>query len=347
MPRIKDYFSRFFTYIKTHKKLLIIPVILLVIIIAAIIYPRNKNKIETHKVTRGEIVQSISTNGTLESENSVRLSFLVGGKLTYLKGKKGDLIARGNTLATLDQRSIQKNIQNEVYDYSIQRNSFDQTKEDNKDKPLDDSIRRILEDNEYDLNKAILSVELQELARDQSVLISPINGIITRMDVDTVGVNVTPTSIFEITDPTSITFSMEVDEADIGKIQIGQLVNIIVDSYPDQTLTATVDYIDFSTHETSTGGDAYYVKSNLTTDNSGYKYRVGMNGSSEIILDKKSDVIIIPLSSVFEDNNVYVKNGNKFEKRTLNLGVQNDIESEVLEGISVGEEIATDPSLVK
>jgi len=220
MPRIKDYFSRFFTYIKTHKKLLIIPIILVVIIIAAIAYPRNKNKIETHKVVRGEIVQSISTNGTLESENSVRLSFLIGGKLTYLKGKKGDLIAKGNTLATLDQRSIQKNIQNEVYDYSIQRNSFDQTKEDNKDKPLTDSIRRILEDNQYDLNKAALSVELQELARDQSVLVSPINGMITRMDVDTVGVNVTP-SLFR-----SLRMSIISSPDFVSRFPVGSSANI-------------------------------------------------------------------------------------------------------------------------
>lgn len=350
MPKIKNIFIRFFKFIKTHKILLIIPIILIAII-AFFLFPRNKEEIITQKVSKGDLTQTISTNGTLESENSVKLTFLIGGKLVSLAGKEGDLIAKGSTLATLDQRTIKKNIDNALLDYSKQRNNFDQTLKDNNvssvNDALNDTMKRTLQNNQFDLDKTVLSVDLQNLAREQSVLISPINGIITRLDVNTIGANVTPTNVFEVTNPNSLVFSMEVDEADIGKIALGQEAKVSFDAYPDETQNITIDHIDFVTHKTSTGGDAFYVKGKLNSDNANYKYRVGMNGSAEVILDKKTDILTIPLSSVFEDNKVYVKNNNKFEKREITLGAQNDTESEVIDGLDENDEVVTDPSQIK
>jgi RND family efflux transporter MFP subunit len=346
MPRIKSFFTKLFLFAKTHKKFLIIPIILL-IIFGFVLFPKKKVVIATTPVKSGELVQSISVNGTLESETSVKLTFLAGGKLVYLGYKEGDSVKTGSVIANLDQRSATKNLQSALATYAQQRNTFDQTKDDNKDKPLTDSLNRILADNQYDLDKASISVDLQDLARQQSVLTTPIAGILTRQDVSVIGVNVTPATIFEVTDPSSMEFRMEVDEADIGKIKEGQSVKANLDSYPDEDLTLTIDHIDFATHTTSTGGDAYYVKAKLDSDNSNYKFRVGMNGNAEIILDKKEDVLLIPLSSIFDDNKVYVKNGKKYEKRTVKLGVQNDTDTQVLEGLNKDEEVVIDPSLVK
>ncbi len=345
MPRIKEFTSKIFFHIKTHKKLLLIPLILIPILVY-FLYPKNKKEIATQKVTQEDLVQSISANGTLESENSVNLSFLAGGKLVYLPHKEGDFVNKGEVIANLDQRSAQKNLQTSLATFAQQRNTFDQTKENNKDKPVSEALKRILENNQYDLDKASISVDLLSLAKEQSVLTTPISGILTRQDVKVPGVNVTSATIFSVTDPASIIFKMEVDEADVGKIKEGQNVKIFLDSYPDEELNMTIDQIDFATHTTSTGGDAFYVKGKLTSDNSDYKFRVGMNGSAEIITNKIPNVVVVPISSIFEENKVYVKKGKKFEKREIKVGVQNDLITQVKEGLSVGEEVATDPSLV-
>jgi len=345
-----DRFKLAFNYLNTHKKILLLALIILVII-GIIIIPKKKTTIATEKVKRGELVQSISANGTLESQNSVKLSFGVAGKLAYLRGKTGDKISKNSVLANLDQRSAQKNLQNALYDYSKQRNTFDQALKNNNVSNVNDAanenIKRILENNQYDLNKAVLSVELQDLAKEQSLLISPIDGIITREDVSTVGVNVNTTTVFEVTDPNSLEFQMEVDEADIGKIKEGQEVTMNLDPYPDDNIDLTVDYIDFSTHTTSTGGDAYYVKAKMNYDNSDYKYRVGMNGNAEIILGKKEDVLLIPLTSIFDDNKVYIKQGKKYIKKQVKLGVENDSYAEITSGIKEDDEIVLDPTQVK
>ncbi len=347
MPRIKSFFSNLLVHLKTHKKILLLIIPVIVLISFFIFNSKNKTVIATQKVTEGDLVQSISVTGSIEAQKFVNLSFLTGGKLVYLPIKKGDSVKANSVIATIDQRSAQKNLQNALLSYSQQRNAYDQTNDNNKDKPLTDTLRRILTDNEYDLEKASISVDLMDLAKQQSVLTTPIAGIITRQDVEVAGVNVIATNVFQVTDPNSLDFRMEVDEADIGKVNEGQKIEVNLDSYPDETLNLKISSIDFVTHTTSTGGDAYYVTAKLTNDNTNYKYRVGMNGNAQIILGEKNNVIIIPLSSIFDDNKVYVKVNNKYEKRTVKLGSQSDTDSEVVSGLNVNEEVVLDPTLVK
>lgn len=348
MKKIKNFAGNVFGFAKRHK--IITAIILVVLLITAFfLRPKPPKPIPVQTVTRGELIQSISITGTISSEKSVDLTFQIAGKLVWLGIQKGDAVTQNQTIATLDQRTTLKNLKTSLLNYSIQRNTFEQNNQNQQAaKPADAlniSMRRILENNQYNLDLAVNSVELQDLATQQSILTTPIGGIVTRADVKTSGVNITPATVFSVVDPQSLSFRMEVDEADISKIQIGQNVEINLDSYPNDTLTLKIDSIDFVTHTTSTGGNAYDVKAHIQS-NTDYRYRVGMNGNATIITKKLNNVIRIPLSSLIEDNKVYVKTGKTYEKRTLKLGLQSDTDTEVVSGLSDGELLVTDPSLV-
>ena len=94
----------------------------------------------------------------------------------------------------MDERTVQKNLEIALIDYSKQRLTFDQTLEKNQNRTpaeaLNIDMKRILENNQFDLDKAIKSVELSDLAKQDSVLTTPISGIVTRSDVETAGVNI-------------------------------------------------------------------------------------------------------------------------------------------------------------
>ena len=186
---------------RKHKKIYFV---ILVILIGTGIYfwPRPQKQIETQKVIRQNIVESISSTGTVDSQTSVDLTFVVGGKLVYLGAKKGDLIKKGQVIGILDQRSVQKNLESDLRDYSLQRNNFDQTNSNNQNRTpqqaLNDDMKRILQNNQYNLDKAVISVELQDLAKQQTVLTSPIDGILLSEDIDVSGVNLTPATSFVV-----------------------------------------------------------------------------------------------------------------------------------------------------
>ena len=89
----------------------------------------------------------------------------------------------------LDTRELQKKLQKALKDYMKERWDFEQEREnygittDNLDSyTLSNEVRRILEKNQFDLDKAVLDVELKDIALKYATLISPISGIVTHID---------------------------------------------------------------------------------------------------------------------------------------------------------------------
>ena len=333
-------------FVKKHKKILpiaLIPILILVFFV----FPKNKSTVPTSAVENGDVVKLLSVTGKVASESSVDLSFQIAGKLVYLPFIKGDTVSANQTIAALDQRSVQKNVQDELLSYSKQRATFEQTLKDyNASKISDavsDTIKRTLEKNQYDLEKAVLSLELDALVREQSFLITPISGILTRADISSTGVNAKTTDVFTVTDPNSLVFQIDVDEADIGSVTEGQTVDVTLDAFPNDALSLTVDKIDFVSHATTSGGNAFTVEARLPENSN---YRVGMSGDADVIVDSQRGVLTVPSTSIVDDSFVYVKKGKYFEKRSIDLGLQSDTDVEVLSGLSEGEEIATDSNLV-
>jgi len=335
-------------YLYSHK---IITVIFVIILSALFFFLRPKSalNIATQEIKPAQFTQSISVSGKIDASDYADLTFLAGGKLVYLGVKKGDKVTAGQTIGVLDQRTTLKNLQDALIDYSIQRGTFDDTQKENQNRTpeqaLNDSMKRILINNQYDLDKAVISVELVDLAKQQSVLSSPISGIVTRADAQTAGISVTAATTFSVVNPDTLVFKVDVDQADIAKINLGQEVKVNLDAYPDDNISLTVSKIDFTTHTTSTGGNAYAVQAKLSA-NSMFDYKVGMEGNAEIISARIENVLSVPLSSVFEDNYIFVKTNKGYEKRKIKQGLQNDTDVVITEGVSSADMVVLDPTLV-
>ncbi len=349
MKKVTKFISQIFRYIKIHK---IISAVILITIIALIwfIKPTPQPKTLTEKVQKGKLTQTISITGNVEAQNIASLTFKAGGTLVYLGAKEGDSVSAYQTIAVLDQRTVQKNLEQALINYSEQRNTFDQTRDSNQnrtpDQALSDAMKRILQNNQYDLNKSIVSVELQDLAKQDSVITTPIAGIVTHEDARQTGLNITSLTTFTVVDPASLDFEMDADEADVGKIKNGDRISVVLDAYPDQTLYLSVDTIDFVSHTTSTGGTAFKVKAKLKSSDIS-KFRIGMSGNADIITFEINNVLSVPSSAILNGNKVYVLKNNKFEGRTVKTGLETDLRIEIQSGLSENDEVAIDASKVK
>lgn len=346
---LMKFIKKILDYLKHHKKRVLLAIAILGSAIF-ILKPNSAPEIPTEIVKTGEIKQTVSSTGAVAAKKSVNLVFQIPGLVSYVGVKKGDYVKQYQTIAVIDQRTLVKNLQNKLIDYSLQRNSFDQTIDDHDGKKpkdaLNDTMKRILENNQYNLDKAIVSVELQDLAKQQSVLTTPIEGIVSRADIETAGVVAQANTTYTVVDPESVVFNMDVDEADVAKIQVGQQVTVILDAYPDSEITLQVTNIDFVYHSTSTGGTAYTVELVLGS-NENYKYRVGMGGEGEILIERHTDVPIVPLTAIFDENHIYVKTKSGYEDKKIQLGLQNETDAEILSGLNIGDEIVLQPDLVK
>lgn len=339
-------------WIRAHKKISIPAAIVLLLVIFAL-RPKAPAAPATTTVHTGTVTQVVSVSGTITAKKTVNLTFPLGGTVSWVGVQKGDSVVAGQTIATLDQRTAQKNLQAALISYSLQRNTFDQNIVNNNGianpaDALNDNMKRILQNNQYNLDQAVNSVELQDLARQQAILATPISGLVTRADITSSGMTANATTMFTITDPTSIVFDMDVDEADVSKITTGQVAKIVLDAYSDETLSLPITSIDFVSHTTSNGGNAYTVEAQVGA-NPNYRYRVGMNGNADIVTAQRIGVLHIPLSALTDDTYVYVRQpkGKKFVKTKVILGLQSDTDAEVKAGLHDGDVIALDPTTVE
>ena len=342
MVKFKSLFTRIKSLIFSHKKISLVTIVIL-IALSYFLMHKTQKPILTQNASIEDVVKTISVTGTVDSNNSVNLTFQTGGRLDYLGAKIGDTVKKGQLIASLNKDDLWAAFRQAQQDFTAAKAASEQyySGHTNATESYDEKVKRTALDAAQ--NKAYDNMVIAQKAVSVSDLYSPIDGILTRADVDTTGANITATTVYTVTDPNSLVFKLEVDQTDIGQVALGQKVKIVLDSFPDSTLTETVDKIDFVSHATSSNGTAYYVQSDLPQEQN---YRVGMSGNADIIVATKDHALTIPASAVMDDGTVYRLKGSNYIKTKVKLGLQNDTLSEVLSGLSEGDTVAIDPSSV-
>lgn len=335
--------------IKKYWKLCIIVIVLLVagwMWRSKTVSEQTTTSVVTSQVKRVNFTKIVSSSGKTKANTSVELKFQTSGKLTWVGVKEGDSVHAYQAVASLDTREVQKTLEKTLRDYSNERNDFDEmtkiTYGEKKPTDVNDTIKRILEKNQWDLEKAVLDVELKHLAVEYSTLITPIAGIVTHIDTPVAGVNITPAgSVFEIIDPTSVLFEAKIDEVDVGTLSVGQHARVNLDAYPDRTFEGTVSAIAYSAETSAGGATVFPVQIALSAADA---IRVGLNGDVTIETAKSPQSLIIPVAAVREDDNgkfVYKKVGTTFSKVLIEVGIANEDDIVVLNGVSEGDLVAT------
>lgn len=324
------------------------------IIIIGIIGVNNYNAakqtastITSAKVKRTDFIKSISSSGKTAADTSVDLKFQTSGKLAWVGVKEGDIVKPWQALASLDSREVRKNLEKSLRTYSSERNDFEQTWRVTYDgktpnDAFNDTVKRILQKNQWDLDKAVLDVELQSLAVEFATLVTPIGGVVTHIDSPVAGVNITPaTAVFSVADPTSLVFEANVDETEVGNLVLGQEARLTLDAFPDATFSGKVSYISYASETSSGGATVFPVK---IAFNNPQNLRIGLNGDISIEVDRQHDVLVIPIAAVREETGgtyVYRKTGSGYAKTAITTGEKNDNDAIVTSGLSVGDSVVT------
>ncbi len=308
---------------------------------------RSGQEINTATIQYKNLKKTLTLSATITSDNYEAVRFPVSGKIIWIGVKEGDAVAKNQVLAKLDARDIEKNLQKKLNTYLDTRWDFEQTQDDYdihgrkmEDLILTDEEKRILEQSQFGLNNAVLDVEIQNLALEQSVLKAPFSGIITRIDVPYAGFNITPAGAeFEIVNPDAMYASVLADQNEVTKISINQHVDLILDAYPDQAIHATVSSIAF-TPKTGESTTVYEVKAPLP--HSDIAYRIGMTADAQFVVLDKPHTLSIPSKYLFTDDQgayAYIYEGTKKQRTPVIIGEEFDEDVEILEGLTAGQKV--------
>jgi len=205
------------------------------------------------------------------------------------------------------------------------------------------------------VKNASQSVELarESLAQTQkeleeAIIIAPIDGVVTEVSAEEGDIIPSPTMspkpIVHLIDLGSMELVVEVDEIDIPSVNLGQEAIIELDALPDVKLTGTVTTIYPLPIEVG-GVVVYNVKINFDVPES-LGIKVGMSASADIILAKRSNVLLVPNRAIEKDEEgktiVRVVVNRQIEERPVVIGISDGFNTEVISGLSEGETVLTE-----
>lgn len=325
--------------------------ILIVLVIGFFIYRNQtsvKGKIETYKIRKEDLKETLSLSGKIEADEKVNLRFQTSGRLSWVGVKEGDIVKKYQMIAAIDQRDLKNRMQKYLNTFTTARNNFEQTKDDNWDLQYDlsGSIRkeaeRVLQNNQYSLENSVLDVEYQSLAVEYSNLWTPIEGIVTHVSSPFPGVNITPAGAeFDIVNPKTLYFLVTAEQSDVIKVKEGMIGEIILDSYPNETYKATLYYTSFAPKDGETG-TVYELRLSLDDKIKKLPLKLGMTGDLDFILREIKDVVSVPSRYIKKDTKgsyvQMIKNNNK-EKKYVELGQEIDGKIEIKSGLTNGDTI--------
>ena len=372
------------------KKLLIVFLILaLVIAVPVVRRVAGGGQAPTVVVERLEprsIQTSVLASGRLVHEEEVNLSTEQPGRVTAIYVNEGDEVERGKLLLQIDDERYRTTVEQREASVRIQRIAIErqQTQIDNLrrqwERTAELSARRLIDDDSFDTatnNLRIAEIDLrssqEQLSQTQAQLeqalddlsktqvFAPINGTVTSLDIE-VGetaiassTNVPGSSLMTIADPSSILTEVNVDEADIGSIELGQEALIYAIAFPDDPVEGVIESIAISA-KVAEGeqGRSFAIKIRIT-DTRGIELRPGMSCRAEIFTDEKQGVIAAPIQAILIDENldentttysVFRRAGDTANRVEVEVGISDDNYQEITSGISEGEEIVVGPDRV-
>lgn len=294
--------------------------------------------INTEKVSFSNSKSQISLSGNVEGNKTVRLGFMVAGKINYISAQEGQNISKGQLISSLDPTS-----------YSIAKAQADiqvnqVSDEYNRLKIMYD--RKSI--SESDFNK--VKFTMQQAKQQQKLhgknladtrLYSPISGVLLKKMAETGEIIGVGTPLFVVADISKIKVNAYIPENELNNVKLGEQASVFISSL-NKTFTGRITEIGSAADATSR---AFTLKIELA--NPDLLIRPGM--IAEVLLQSKDtkNILTIPAESILHDTDdqsyVFVVDStkNKAYKRRVTVGQLINNKIEVKSGVADGDIIVS------
>lgn len=286
-----------------NKKAFILVVILAVLIIAVIVkscgVSRNVSY-EYEKISRGDIVKTITVSGTLNVLNSYTILSKINGVVNKVPVDFNQVVKKNQLLATIDSTELDQQKMRVLA--QLDRAKLDivgaKMELDSKRDLFKDSLISKKDLEQAELNFQKISAQLQQFRVEYNIvaknlsyteILSPASGTVISVLVkptDLVGMNKPLFVVAE--DLKKMYLTIQVDESDIGKINKGQKVSFTVSAFPNNTFEGKIDQVHFNPDTSSTGIVTYQAI--IICNNSELLLKPGMTTTATVIVAQKINV---------------------------------------------------------
>ena len=284
----------------------------------------DEGQYRTRNIEQGDIIQTISANGTLTPVVLVNVGTQVSGTVAKLYADYNDQVETGQILAELDPALLQAQLQQSkanllsaqatlrMADSKLKRHRLLKEREF-----ISPDALEVIE-QETEAARAQLAISKAQVERDQanlnySVIKSPISGVVIARSVDigqTVAANFQTPTLFQIAkDLRQMQINISVAEADIGQLHIGQRINFTVDAFQQRKFSGIVKQVRLNPT----------IQENVVTynviamvDNDDGALLPGMTANIHFVVMQKTDVLRVPNAALrYQPKDIESSEGSK------------------------------------
>ena len=213
-------------------------------------------------VSEKKLEVSIEASGIIEAISSVEIKSKASGEILFLGAEVGDTVEKGSMLGQIDQRTPKNILDQSESDLEASKVRLDNAKSQFErgselhskgsisDKDYED-IQENLAQAKSSVVRTEVSYENAKIALDDTIVRSPVAGTVISRPVEVGQVISSPTMavgggtiLMTLADLSKVRVRALVDEIDVGKVSIGQVVSIKVAAYRDKEFFGTVAKIE-------------------------------------------------------------------------------------------------------
>jgi len=326
-------------------KKMIIPAITLFLLIAC--HPgRNQDSlpgtnpitVTTIIVKKEKVVTGLRYSGTVEAYQSIPLNFQTTGTVEKVLVEAGDVVQKGQLLATLDQTDANSLYEITLSQYQQAKDAYDRLKSVHNQGSLPE-IKWV--EMESKLEQAQSSLNLAKNNLEKCKLFAPVNGMVGRRNIEPGMSSITLTSApLELVDIKQVYVKISVPENEVARIVKGMKAGFTVSALNDKEFDGEVANISPVADRISR---TYEAK--ILVPNPGLAIKPGMVCDVKMETAMEMEVILVPNQSVSKDNEnrVFVFVVDPIEKRVrkqiIRTGQYHDSGLEVVSGLEAGQMI--------
>lgn len=335
-------------------------------------------RLETVKVETGEITETVTATGTVESVTQVDVGTQVTGIIDKLYADYNSVVQKGELIAEIEKTMLESDLKSAEASVESARHTYEYNRTNyNRDKALHD--KQLISDYEfqtskkdYEVSTAAYEKAMADRVRaaknlNYAEIYSPIDGIVISREVEvgqTVVSSMNVANLYTIADLDNMQVIGNVDEADIGQVKVGQRVTFTVDAYPDDLFEGTVTQVRLSP---TTESNVVTYEVVVGASNPDHKLIPGLTANLTIYVMSEKDVLQLPAGAfnfepeeypeaknlpqpgqpvdrsklAADEKSVWVLEGDKLVNKVVRIGAGNGIKTSILSGLKAGELVAT------
>jgi HlyD family secretion protein len=265
---------------------------------------------KTTAVTRGDITQFVTANGTLTPVQLVEVGSQISGVITEIKADFNSRVKAGDIVAQIDPATYERALGQAEAELA-NAEAAQELAQLNYDRGAELLKASLISKSEYDQLRVNLTqaraqvktrqanVERAKVDLDRTTIHAPIDGVVITRRVEagqTVAATMNTPTLFTIAnDLRYMRIEAAVSEADVGGVEEGQKVQFTVEAFPGRTFEGSVKQVRYAAN---TNQNVVTYGAIVEVDNKDSKLRPGMTATAKFITAERKNALKIPLAAV-------------------------------------------------